>query len=152
MVCRISALHTHITKNGYISKHTNSNVMDETTNLRLNINNKETELVTIASIETLKRHNKKCSKDEVLALVKDSSEKAITMESFEKYLELLQANHSIKYNIISNRTCQSIPKHSSIPQVNTQNTSTIRNDFEDFKSNFIETLTHYSPVLLIYTP
>ena len=78
--------------------------MDETTNLRLNINNKEIELVTIASIETLKRHNKKCSKDEVLALVKDSSEKAITMESFEKYLELLQANHSIKYNIISNRT------------------------------------------------
>ena len=73
-------------------------------------------------------------------LVKDSLEEAITMESFEKSLALLQASHSIKCNIISNRTCPSIPKHSSIPKVFTQNTSSIKTDFEDFKSNFIETL------------
>ena len=34
----------------------------------------------------------------------------------------------------------SILKHSSIHKVCTQNTSSIKNDFEDFKSNFIETL------------
>ena len=62
------------------------------------------------------------------------------MESFEKSLALLQASNSVKCNIISNLTCLSIPKHSSIPKVCTQNTSSIRNDFEDFKSNFIETL------------
>ena len=62
------------------------------------------------------------------------------MESFEKSLALLQASHSIKWNIISNRTCLSIPKHSSIPKVCNQNTSSIKTDFEDFKSNFIETL------------
>ena len=62
------------------------------------------------------------------------------MESFEKSLALLQASHSIKCNIISNRTCLSIPKHSSIPKICTQNTSSIKTDFEDFKSNFIETL------------
>ena len=62
------------------------------------------------------------------------------MESFEKSLALLQASNSIKCNIISNRTCLSIPKHSSIPKVCTENTSSIKNDFEDFKSNFIETL------------
>ena len=62
------------------------------------------------------------------------------MENFEKSLALLQASHSIKCNIISNRTCLSIPKHSSIPKVCTQNTSSIKSDFEDFKSNFIETL------------
>ena len=62
------------------------------------------------------------------------------MESFEKSLALLQASHSIKCNIISNRTCLAIPKHSSIPKVCTQNTSSIKTDFEDFKNNFIETL------------
>ena len=62
------------------------------------------------------------------------------MKNFEKSLELLQASHSIKCNIISNRTCLSIPKHSSIPKVSTQNTTSIKHDFKDFKSNFAETL------------
>ena len=62
------------------------------------------------------------------------------MESFEKSLALLQASHSIKCNIISNRTCLSIPKHSSIAKFCTQNTSSIKTDFEEFKSNFNETL------------
>ena len=62
------------------------------------------------------------------------------MESFEKSLALLQASNSVTCNSISNRTCLSIPKHSSIPKVCTENTSSIKNDFEDFKSNFIETL------------
>ena len=62
------------------------------------------------------------------------------MESFEKSLALLQAINTIQCNITSNRTCLSIPKHSSIPKVCTQNTSSIEKDFEDFKSNFIETL------------
>ena len=70
------------------------------------------------------------------------------MESFEKSLALLQASNSIKCNIISNRTCLSIPKHSSIPKVCTQNTSSIKNDFEDFKSNFIETLNVQTELLM----
>ena len=45
-----------------------------------------------------------------------------------------------KINIISNRTFLSIPKDISIPKVCTQNTSSIKNYFEDLKSNFIETL------------
>ena len=63
------------------------------------------------------------------------------MESFEKSLEPLQASHSIKCNIISNRTCLSIPKHSSIPKISTQNISGIKNGFKNFKSNFIEKLS-----------
>ena len=58
----------------------------------------------------------------------------------ENLLELLKASHSIKCNIISNCTCLSIPKYSSIPKVSAQNTSSIISDFEDFKSNFTETL------------
>ena len=122
------------------SPNTRLNVVDETTNFHANIDDKEIERLIIASIETPKRQNKKCGKDEVFALVKDSLEEAITMESLEKSLALLQASNSIKCNIISNRTCLSIPKHSSIPKVCTQNTNSIKNDFEDSKSNFIETL------------
>ena len=76
-------VYTYITKNGYVSK-THPNVVNETTNSHVNIGDKEIELLIIASIETLKRQNKKCGKDEVFALVKDSLEEAITMESFEK--------------------------------------------------------------------
>ena len=122
------------------SLNTHPNVVDETTNSHVNIDEKEIELLIIASTETLKRQIKKCGKDGVFALVKDSLEEAITMESFEKSLALLQASHSIKCNIISNSTCSSIPKHNSVPKVCTQNTSSIKTDFEDFKSNFIETL------------
>ena len=64
---------------------------------------------------------------------------AIAIESFDNSLELLQASYCIKCNIISNRTCLSIPKNSSI-QVSTQNTRSIKNDFKDFKGNFFETL------------
>ena len=89
------------------SSNTHSNVVDET---HANIDDKEIKLLkTIALIETLKHRNKKCDTNEVFVLVKDSLEKAITMESFEQSLELLQANHSIKCNIISNQTCLSIP-------------------------------------------
>ena len=63
-------------------------------------------------------------------LGKDSLEGTIIMESFEKSLALLQAINSIKCNIISNGTCLSIPIHSSIPKVCTQNTSSIKNDLE----------------------
>ena len=69
------------------------NVVDETTSSHVNIDDKEIELLIIASIETLKRQNKKCGKHEVFALVKDSLEEAITMKSFEKSLVLLQASN-----------------------------------------------------------
>ena len=120
--------------------NTHPNVVDETTNSHVNIDDKEIELLIIASIETLRHQNKMCHKDEVFALVKDSLEEAITTENFEKFLALLQANNSIKCNVVSNRTCLSIPKHSSAPKVCTQNTSSIKSDFEDLKNNFNETL------------
>ena len=127
--------------------NTHPNIVDETINSHVNIDDKEIELLIIASIETLKRQSKKCGKDKVFALVKDSLEEAITMKSFEKSLASLQASHSIKYNIISNRTYLPIPKHSSIPKVCPQNTSSIKSDFEDFKSNFIKTLNVQTELL-----
>ena len=67
--------------------------MDETTNAHINIENKEIDLLIIASIETRKRQNKNWGKDEIFALAKDSLEEAITMKSFEKSLVLLQASN-----------------------------------------------------------
>ena len=45
--------------------------MDETTNSHVNIDDKEIELLIIASIETLKSQNKKCGKNGVFPQVKD---------------------------------------------------------------------------------
>ena len=70
------------------------------------------------------------------------------MESFEKSLALLQASNSIICDIISKCTRLSVPKHSSVPKVCTQNNSSIENDFEDFKSNFIEILNVQTELLM----
>ena len=70
------------------------------------------------------------------------------MKSIEKSLALLQASKSVKCNIISNRTCLSISKHSSNPKGCTQNTNSTKNDFEDFKSNFTETLNVQTKLLM----
>ena len=51
--------------------------------LMLILTTKEIEFLIIASIETLKRQNKKCGKDEVFALVKDSLEEAITWKALK---------------------------------------------------------------------
>ena len=79
------------------TSNTKPNVVDETTNWYVNMDHKEIELLIIASTERLQRQNKKWCRDEVFVLFKDSLEEAITMESFEKTLELLQASYSVKY-------------------------------------------------------
>ena len=48
-----------------------------------NILLEELEILIIASIQTLKRSNKKCGKDEVIQLVNNSLEKEISREIFE---------------------------------------------------------------------
>ena len=73
------------------SPNTHPNVLNETTNSHVNIDDKEIELRVIVSIETLNRQNKKCGKDEVFGLVKDSLEEAITMESFEKTFSVIRS-------------------------------------------------------------
>ena len=121
------------------SPNTHTNVVDEATNSHINIGDKEKELLIIALIETLKcqkkvRQRRGFSVGQWLYRGSHNSGK------FWKILAILRASHSIKCNIISNLTCLSIPKYSSIPKVSIQRTSSIKSDFEDFKTNFIETL------------
>ena len=60
-----------------------------------NILREELEIPIIASIQTLKRSNKKCGKDEVIQLVNNSLEKEISREIFE--------DQSVKLNALKLR-------------------------------------------------
>ena len=52
------------------------------------VEERKLEMLIIASIQTLKRGNKKCGRDEVFMLFRDSIEE-VTKETFDKLLELL---------------------------------------------------------------
>ena len=63
----------------------------------------------IASIQILKRGNKKYRNDEVSRSFRDSVDD-VTKETFYKFLELLMENQSVKINIIGNREYLLLPK------------------------------------------
>ena len=70
---------------------------------------RELEMLIIASIQKLKRGNKKCGKDEVFRLFRYSVD-GVTKETFGKLSELLIQNQSVRLNIVGNRECLSLPK------------------------------------------
>ena len=74
------------------------------------VEEKELEMLIIASIQTLKRGNKKCGNEEVFNLVKDSVDVVIKKEAFNNFLVQKQ---SIKRNKIGNRECLSLSKETS---------------------------------------
>ena len=78
------------------------------------------EMLIIASIQTLKRGNKKCGKDEVFRLFRDSVDD-VTKETFDKLLELLIQNQSVRLNIVGNRECLSLPKENQKLRENDEN-------------------------------
>ena len=89
---------------------TYSNIEKITDEAPRNIEHKELETLIIASIETLKRQKMKCGIDEVRKLVQDYLEENISLESFEKTLQHLIDNDSVKSNSVSYRVYLSIPK------------------------------------------
>ena len=76
--------------------------------------------ILIASIQTLKRGNKKCGKDKVFRLFRDSVDD-VTKETFGKLLELLIQNQSVKLNIVGNRECLLLPKENQKLRKNDEN-------------------------------
>ena len=65
-------------------------ITDETNNHF--VNDKDLEILVIASIQILKRGNKKCGREEVYRLVNDSLNKDITREAFELILNSVVLN------------------------------------------------------------
>ena len=57
---------------------------------------KELEMLIIASIQTLKRGNEICGNEEVFNLVKDSVDGAIKKEVFNNLLDISEQKQSIK--------------------------------------------------------
>ena len=85
---------------------TASDVIDDV--ITSTIENDEVELLIIASIQTLKRKNKRCGRDEVFELVKDSTDDdTITKETFDKLINQLINSNSV--NTVGNRECLSLP-------------------------------------------
>ena len=97
------------------------------------IEHEELETLIIASIETLKRQKMKCGIDEVWKLVQDSLEENISLESFDKTLQHLIDNDSIKSNSVSNRVCLSIPKNNTC-----KDAVNIKEELQSFKNELIE--------------
>ena len=92
---------------------TASDVMDDV--ITPTIENDEVELLIIASIQTLKRKNKRCGRDEVFELVKDSTDDDTgTKETFNKLLNQLINSNSVKLNTVGKRECLSLPIESNI--------------------------------------
>ena len=85
-------------------------------------------MLIIASIQTLKRGNKKCGKDEVFWLFRDSVAD-VSKETFDKLLELLIQNQSFRLSIVRNRECLLLPK---------ENQKLIQNDENEEKLVLME--------------
>ena len=71
------------------------------------VDNTELQTLILASIQTLKRNNKKCGTEEVFQLVLESLDSDIDKESFDKILEFLIKNQKVKTSCYANKTCLS---------------------------------------------
>ena len=77
------------------------------------VDEKELEILIIATIATLKIKNKKCGPEEVFNLVKVSLETGLTRENFNECLGNLISKKSVKHITINSRECLSLPKDDS---------------------------------------
>ena len=118
-----------------MEKTTYSNMEKITQEDPRNIEHKELQTLIVASIETLKRQKMKCGIDKVRKLVQDSLEENISRESFDKTLQLLVDNESIKSNSVSNRVCLSIPKNKTC-----RDAFNIKEELQSFKNELVEEL------------
>ena len=101
------------------------------------VDNTELQTLILASIQTLKRNNKKCGTEEVFQLVLESLDSDIDKESFDKILEFLIKNQKVKTSCYANKTCLSIPKEDQIKNIHTTDKDNLKEDFNNFKNLMI---------------
>ena len=117
-------------------------------------------MLIIASIQALKRGNKKCGKDEVFRLFRDSVDD-VTKETFDKLLELLIQNQSVRLNIIGNQKCLSLPKENQKLRENDENQENpvlmkyignlrlqILEEFRNMKRSFLTEVKSFKKIFL----
>ena len=74
------------------------------------VEGKDLETLIVASIQTLKRSNTKCGKEEVFRLVQESVESEVTKKIFKERLDALVESHSVNIKLLGTRTCLSLLK------------------------------------------
>ena len=99
-----------------------------------NINRMELEILIIASIQSLKRNNKKCGNEEVFELVLESLDNPIDRSYFDETNEALIQNKKVKMSCYANKSCLSLPKQSEGNIENNEIDNTSRDDFHSFKN------------------
>ena len=94
------------------------------------------ETLIVASIETLKRNNKKCGKEEVLHLVQEPEDIEVSKEHFEEILDKLIKCHSVQIKLVGTRTCLSLPKGTQYSKSDKQCNKSLRiNVNEEFSKS-----------------
>ena len=104
---------------------------------------KEIEMLIIASIATLKRSSKKCGTNEVFDLVQSSLDSDITRETFDELLQDMIEVNVVKSRTIGERECLSLPKEEPKDLDMTtnrtiNNLATFQLQLDNFKSNLKE--------------
>ena len=106
------------------------------------IERRDLKTLIVASIETLKRNNKKCGKEEVLHLVPESVDNQVTKEHFEELLDKLIKCHSVQIKLVGTRTCLSLPKEAQHSKRHKQFNESLRinvnEELSKFKDSVIE--------------
>ena len=74
------------------------------------IEDNESEMLTIASISTLKRSSKKCGRNEVFDLVQTSLDTDITRETFNELIHNMVERKVVKFRTVADREYLSLPK------------------------------------------
>ena len=97
------------------------------------VDNTGFQTLILASMQTLKRNNKKCGTEEVFQLVLKSQENDIDEESFNKILELLIKNQKVKASCYVNKAYLSIPNEDQINNIRMTGKYNLKEDFNYLK-------------------
>ena len=103
---------------------------------------RELETLIVASIETLKRNNEKCGKEEVLHLVQESVDSEVTKKHFEELIYKLIKCHSVQIKLVATLTWLSLPKEAqyskSHKQFNELSRTNVNKELSKFKDSLIQ--------------
>ena len=103
------------------------------------INERELGVLIITSIHILKRGKKKCGREDVYSLVKESLDYEISIDNYHKTLNSLIESKSVVANTRKNQECLSMPKDFLTSGNENENEENhVNEDFNNFKENFLE--------------
>ena len=103
------------------------------------INERELEVLIITSIHTLKRGKKKCGREDVYNLIRESLDYEISKDDYHKTLNSLIESKSVVVNTRKNQECLSMPKDFLTSGNENENEENyVNEDFNNFKENFRE--------------